>query len=332
MSFGNEKKIHGNLPVVIGKDLAQARFSMDLWERRLMYVCMSKLQPTDQKFPMVEFRVAEIAKLLGVDSLPGKDYASIQKAAKKLVTRIVEVKEKNRYEVYNWVSYFRLDKDTNEIAMQFNDHMKPHLLYLLENKGYTKFLLKFGMKLSGEYAQRIYEMFRGMVSETQPKAVQRVELQELRRRLDMPDQKLRTFGHFKTRVLDIAENDINQKSDIYISFKDIRKSSQGRPVVALHVSVILKTNMLHEWDKYMLWQKDDLLEKLYQMVERKDGQKLNLDQLEKYSHESIARLVYEIVEGKINMLEVRNHQGFIVWQLDQWQSDLGINQIRFEDL
>lgn len=331
MSYGNEKKLNKYLPVVIGKDLAQARFSMDLWERRLMYICMSKLKPTDTNFPVISFTIAEIAKLMDDKSLSKNDYDAVKTAAKKLMTRLVEINGKKKCEVYNWVTYFMLDTEYNEITMQFNDRMKPHLLELLEKKGYTKFLLKYGMKLGGEYAQRIYEMFRGMVSERQPKAVQRIDLEELRYRLEMQEKKLRMYGHFKSRVLDIAENDINQKTDIYISFKEIRSTKQGRPVIALYVSVILKTDMVHEWDRYMLWQKDDLLEKLFQIVEKKKGQKLHLEELEKYSHESIARLVFEIVDGSINLLEINNHQKFIEWQLKQWQTDMGMNQLRLNE-
>jgi len=136
--------------------------------------------------------------------------------------------------------------------MQFNECMKPYLLELLENKGYTKFLLKFAMPLSSIYAQRFYEMFRCLVYEVQPKAVQRIDLQELRRRLEMPENKLKHFGLFKLKVLDIAEREINQKTDMYISFREIRKSGQGRAVEALYVSVILESDMVHEWDKYML--------------------------------------------------------------------------------
>lgn len=330
--MNNEKKLNKYLPVVIGKDLAQARFSMDVWERRLMYVCMSKLTRDVEKFPIIQFTLSEIAKLLDEKSLSLNDYSAIKKAAKRLVTRVVEIQEKDKYRIFNWVSMFELDSKTNSMSMQFNEYMKPYLLDLLENKGYTKFLLKFGMALSSKYAQRFYEMFRGMVYEEKPKAVQKIEIQELRRRLELDDKKHIAYGHFKSRVLDLAEKEINQKTDIYINFKEIRGYGKGRPIQSLYVSVILKTEMIHEWDRFMLWQKDDLLEKLYQIVERQ-GQKLNLEALEKYSHESLARIVYDMSNSNnINLIEIKNHQAFIEWKLKQWQTDVGIQQITLEDL
>lgn len=329
MSYGNEQKLNKYLPVVMGKDLVQARFTMEVWERRLMYVCMSKLKRDDERFPLIKFRVSEMAKLLEEPSFSKNEYSLIKKAAKKLITRTVEVEEGEKYEIYSWVTYFKLE--SNEITVQFNEQLKPYLLELLENKGYTKFLLKFAMPLGSIYGQRFYEMFRGLIFEGQPKAVQRVDLEELRKKLEIGN-KHKNFGQFRLKVLETAEREINQKTDINISFKEIRKNAKGRPVEALYVTVILKTDMIHEWDKYMLWQKDDLLEKLYQIVEKKKGQKLYLDQLEKYSQESIARLVYEIVDGKINMLEINNHQKFIEWQLEKWQTDLGMQQLRIDDV
>lgn len=327
----NEKKLNKYLPVVIGKDLAEARFTMDLWERRLMYACMSKIKNDDTEFKTITFTIADIAKLMDQSSLPGQDYEAIKKAARKLVTRVVEVNEKGNYEIYNWVSYFKLDKAENEITMQFNEYMKPHLLYLLENKGYTKFLLKFAMPLGSTYAQRFYEMFRCLVYDGQTSAVKRIELAELRKRLEMPEKQYQNFHLFKLRVLDIAEREINQKTDIYVGFKEIRRKTKGRAVIALMISVMLKANMLHEWDSFMLWQKDDLLEKLFYIVQRAKGQKIDTELFEKYSHESIARLTYEANEGKIDLLKINNCQAFIEWQLKQWQSDIGMNQYTIED-
>jgi hypothetical protein len=328
--MNNEKKLNKYLPVIIGKNLAQARFSMDLWERRLMYVCMSKLTRDDERFPIIQFTLSDIAKLLDEKSLSDTDYIAIKKASKKLVTRVVEIQEKSKYRVINWVSMFELDTKTNSMSMQFNEYMKPYLLDLLENKGYTKFLLKFGMALSSKYAQRFYEMFRGMVYLENPKVVQKIELQELRRRLELDDKKHTAYGHFKARVLDLAEKEINQKTDIYISFKEIRGYGKGRPIQAIYVSVVLKTEMIHEWDRFMLWQKDDLLERLYKIVERQ-GQKLDIAELEKYSHESLARLVYDM-SNSINIQEIKNYQAFIEWKLKQWQTVVGIQQITLEDL
>lgn len=330
MSYGNEKKLNKYLPVVFDNDLTKARFQMDLWERRLMYVCMSKLKPDDINFPEITFSISEIAKLLDIKSLPKSEYQAIYDASEKLLDRKVKSYENGIREGWNWVSKFKCDENTKMITMKFCEDMKPFLLNLIENRGYTKFLLKYAMPLSSIYAQRFYEMYRSLVYEGQAKAVQRVELQELRDRLEMPNNKNKLYGHFKTRVLDIAEREINSKTDIFISFKEVRSNTRGKPVIAIIVSVILKVDMIHEWDRYMLWQKDDLLEKLSQLVAHKKSHKLDLTEFDKYSHESIARLAYEIANDKLDLTDIKNCQKFLIWQLEQWKTEMGMNQLTLD--
>ena len=332
MNHGNQKKLSKYLPIVMSKDITQARFEMTLWERRLIYVCLSKLSPEDQVFPLIHFSIAEMASLLDEKSFSNTDYASLRKAAKRLITRIIELDEDGKYKAYNWVSYFELDSKRNEIAMKFNDFMTPHLLNLLANKGYTKFLLKFSMPLSSIYGQRFYEMFRAMVYDGNTNAIQRVELDELRNRLSMPEGKYKNFNSFRVYVLDTAEREINQKTDIFISFKEIRSNARGKPVEALHVSVALKANMIHEWDRFMLWQKSDLLERIQQVSKRTKAQQIDIEVLLKYSHESIARLTFEISENKIDLLKIQNHQKFFEWTLQKWQEPLGFNQVSLDEV
>lgn len=336
MSFGNEKKLSGYLPVVMKNELTRAKYSMELNERRLLYVAMSKINPYDTDFQTVTFTISEYISLLEKSmndekqQKGGKTYELIKEGCKNLLKRLVEIQDGKKWTAFQWVSKATVNEETGEITLKFHDDMKPYLLYMLENKGFTKFLLKFALPLNSTYAQHFYEMFRGLVYERNERAVCKVQYSDLREKLVL-GKKYPNYADFKRFILDIAEREINQKTDIYISFKEVRKKTKGRPIVAILVSVILKANMVHEWDRFMLWQKDDLLEKLYYLVERSKGQKLNLERLEKYSHESIARLTYEINEGKIDLLKINNHQGFIEWKLDQWQTDIGMDQISLEE-
>jgi plasmid replication initiation protein len=277
MAPGNEKKLNKELPVIMGKDLAQARFSMTLWERRIMYVCMSKLSADDVVFHEITFSLVEMAKLLDESSFSNTDNESIKEAARNLTHRVVEINEKGRFEIYPWLSYFKLEqtKAGNMISMEFNGRLAPHLLYLLENRGYTKFLLKYALPLGSAYAQRCYEMFRALIYEAQPRAIQTIDLMEFRRKLDIADEKYAKFGMFKKRVLETAERDINQKTDIFIKFTEIKGRGKGGRIESLHVSVILKTHMVHEFDRFLVWQKDDLLDKLQSVVQAKKGQQIN---------------------------------------------------------
>jgi len=332
MATGNEKKLNKELPVIMGKDLAQARFTMTLWERRLMYVCMSKLSADDVSFREITFSLVEMAKLLDESSFSNTDNESIKAAARSLTHRVVEINEKGRFEIYPWLSYFKLEqtKAGNMISMEFNNRLAPHLLYMLENKGYTKFLLKYALPLGSVYAQRCYEMFRALIYEAQPHAIQTIDLMEFRRKLDIAEEKYAKFGMFKKRVLEAAERDINQKTDIFIKFSEIKGRGKGGRVDALYVSVILKAHMIHEYDSYLVWQKDDLLDKLQSVVQAKKGQQLNTKALSVFAQETIARLLYEVVNDKMDLSGINSCQRYFDFMLSQWATDMGMNQVSME--
>ena len=338
MSYGNEKKLNGYLPVVMQNELARAKYSMDLNERRLLYVAMSKINQHDTDFQTVTFFISEYINLLEKSmndkkqQKGGKTYELIKEGCRNLLKRLVEIQDGKKWTAFQWVSKAVVNEETGEITLKFHNDMKPYLLFMCENKGYTKFLLKFALPLNSTYSQRFYEMFRGLVFEDRGTAITRINLDELRTRLELKKEQYRNYADFKKRILDIATREINSKTDIYITFKEIRSRARGKKVEALNITIQLKSEMIHEWDTYMLWQKDDLLEKLAFLVERVKGQKIHTDLLEKYSHESIARLTYEINEGKIDLLKIQNHQSFIIWQLEQWQSDIGMNQIALDDV
>ncbi len=333
MATGNEAKLNKNLPVVMGKDLAQARFSMGLWERRLLYVSMSKLNAEDMVFPELTFSLVDMAKLLDENSFSNTDNESIKEAARNLVHRVVEIREKGKFEIYPWVAYFKLEqtKAGNMVTMEFNKRMAPHLLYMLENKGYTKFLLKYALPLGSVYAQRCYEMFRALVYETQPHAVQTINLVEFRSRLEIPDEKYKGYTMFKKRVLETAERDINQKTDIFLKFTEVKGRGKGGRIESLHISVILKAHMVHEYDSYLVWQKDDLLEKLQVVVLNKKGQRLELKVLSEYSQETIARLLYEVINETVNLTTINNCQKFFEYLLSEWKTDMGMAQVTMDD-
>ena len=332
METRNEKKLNKELPVVIGKDLAQARFTMSLWERRLLYVAMSKLNANDTVFPEITFSLADMAKLLDENKFSGAENEAIKEAAHKLVSRTVEVSEKGKFEIYPWVTYFKLEqtKAGNMITMEFNSRLAPHLLYMLENKGYTKFLLKYALPLGSVYAQRCYEMFRALIYEAQPRAVQTIALMEFRRKLDIADDKYKGYNMLKKRVLETAERDINQKTDIFIKFSEIKGRGKGGRIESLHVSVILKTHMIHEYDRYLVWQKDDLLDKLQTVAMSKKGHQINTRALSEFAHESIARLLYEVVSEKMDLSGINSCEKFFDYTLSQWATDIGMNQISME--
>jgi plasmid replication initiation protein len=331
MSYGKEKKLNGNLPVVMKNELARGKYSMDLTERRLLYVAMSKIHPDDIEFGTVTFTISEYIKLLeekmqeGKQKKGGHTYNMIKTGCKSLLKRIVEIQTGKRWMAFQWVSKAIVDENTTEITLRFHDEMKPYLLWMVEEVGFTKFLLKYALPLQSIYAQRFYEIFRGMVYEGNQKIVYRTRLQDLKQLLDIGN-KYPNFNDFKRKVLEPAEREINGKTDLQIAFKEIRSRARGRRIEALRFHVQLKAGMNPDWGNFLLWDKPDLADKIAEIAQKRKGQHVVSGSLLDFSHEALARLTYELRENIIDLHEIKNCQAFFAFKLDQWSDEIGIRQ------
>jgi len=100
MSYGNEKKLNGYLPVVMQNELARAKYSMELNERRLLYVAMSKINQHDTDFQTVTFSISEYINLLEKSmndkkqQKGGKTYELIKEGCRNLLKRLVAFRER----------------------------------------------------------------------------------------------------------------------------------------------------------------------------------------------------------------------------------------------
>jgi len=127
MSYGKEKQLNGNLPVVMKNELARGKYSMDLLERRLLYVAISKIHPDDIDFGTVTFTISEYIHLLEENMQEGKQlksgqlYESIRTGCESLLKRIVKVQTGKRWMAFQWISKAIVDENTSEITLRFHD-------------------------------------------------------------------------------------------------------------------------------------------------------------------------------------------------------------------
>lgn len=331
MSYGKENQLNGNLPVVMKNELARGKYSMDLRERRLLYVAMSKIHPDDVEFGTVTFTISEYIHLLeenmqeGKQPKGGETYESIRGGCKSLLKRLVEIRTGKRWMAFQWVSKAIVDEGTSEITLRFHDEMKPYLLWMVEEVGFTKFLLKYALPLQSIYAQRFYEMFRGMVYESKQMVNYRTSIEDIKQMLDIGG-KYPLYGNFRQKVLEPAEREINGKTDLQIAFKEIRSRARGKRIEALNFHVQLKAGMNPDWGNYLLWDPEDLALKAAEIARKRKGQHVDHESLLAFKHEALARLLFELREETIDLHEINNCQAFFIFKLNQWGDELGLRQ------
>jgi plasmid replication initiation protein len=95
------------------------------------------------------------------------------------------------------------------------------------------------MKFKSIYSIRIYELLKQYES----LGCRKFDLEDLRLSCGISENRLNLVADFRKKVLEISKREINEKSDILIDFKFIKKS---RKVIAIEFLINKNTNYVKE--------------------------------------------------------------------------------------
>lgn len=339
MSFGNEEKLNKNLSIVMNKKLAEGRYLMTLNERRLMYVALSKLTPYDRAFSQISFSKTEYIALLnecGISVDTSVFEKDLKMACNELLTRVVWIDTETDWTAFQWLSEAHYDYETQIVSLKFHEKMKPFLLYMLENKGYSKFLLKFALPLTSAYSARFYEFFKAKVSTSQPIAKTKLTIEEIRTMLMLEENKYGRYNDLKRWVIKQATKEINNKTDLSISFRENKSRHKGRRVESLTFLIELKQNCFPTaWDKYKIYSEEDLDALIKEFIRRYSGQKIEIandtpnSELRKNAK---ARVFFELKNNFHRLDKIKYLEGFVRYLIEQYsQDEVMLNQTSIEE-
>lgn len=100
---------------------------------------------------------------------------------------------------------------------------------------FTQYLLKQTSQLKSIYSVRLYEL---LVQWKEAKKTPVFDLNTFRGQLGLGVNEYKVMGNFKLRVLDMAVNEINEKTDLKVSYEQTKK---GRKIVGFQFKVLVKS-------------------------------------------------------------------------------------------
>lgn len=112
-------------------------------------------------------------------------------------------------------------------------------LFINLSKGYSQYELQMALKLTSEYAQALYPWLASFASA----GWWRVSLVDLRQHVNLEPNEYALFADFRRRVVDMALSQINEHSDLIVTYKMLK---QGRAVVALEFTIRRKPRLVEE--------------------------------------------------------------------------------------
>ncbi len=340
MSYGKEKKLSLDLPVVLDRQFAKRRSEMTAGERRLMYVAMSKIHPDHTDFRTVVFQKDEYYRLLkdaGINFKHGTFEDEIKESCDLLLSRVIHIDDGKSWLGFPLMHDARFDYETETVTLRFHEHMKPFLLALPGRKGYAKFLLRYGMPLTSSYASSLYELFRSYVNQFHTICKYKMTVEEIREFFELGDKYSR-YSNLKTKVIEQARKEINSKTDLLLTYKENRlQSVRGRPVESITFTVSMKpANMPPDIESYLVWSEDDLIDRIKEHVQVYKGVEIVLNSsmipMTEFRHEALARFTFELDYGKHNLSLITHPQRWVESKMWEYSHELFRRQLSIEEI
>ncbi len=207
--------------------IQRSRFSLSLQQQKIVLYLISKIQPNDDKFREYEFSIPEFCQICGIDYKSGKNYSDLKEQIKEIADKSVWVtlrdEEGNEKEtLVRWVERPYICKSEGVIRIKLDEYMKPFLLHIKEH--YTQYQLIYTLRMKSKYSLRLYELIMSFFYNKDITYSRYFTVEELRKRLDA--EKYTRFCNFHNKVIKPAVEEINQYTDLNLSYRQIQKGNK----------------------------------------------------------------------------------------------------------
>jgi plasmid replication initiation protein len=209
--------------------LIEANYKLSTLEQKIILYLISQIHKDDDDFKMYRLPIQEFSELLGYRGSP--KYTELREITKNLMRKVLEIREGQKLKQMSWVSYVEYDGNSGYVSLSFDPRLKPYLLQL--KREFTTYRLKNVMELKSSYSIRMYELLKRW----QYVGGFEIRLDELRMMVGAGN-KYREYHNFKKRVLNPAQQEISEKTDIMFSYEEIREK---RKVVSIRFHIKEKT-------------------------------------------------------------------------------------------
>lgn len=201
-----------DLIVYKSNDLVSASYNLTLAEQRIVLFAISKLNPTDlNDNKTVTIKVGEFAEQYK-DINKNSVYKAIKDGLDDLYNKSIIIKDSSKKITFRWLQSKTYYNNEASAEIVFSDQIMPYL-FDLKNK-FTKYKLSNISSFKSSYSVRLYEL----LAQYKVVKTRNIEVNILREILLLNNKYIRLFD-FKKRVVEKAVKEINNKSDLFISYK-----------------------------------------------------------------------------------------------------------------
>jgi plasmid replication initiation protein len=194
--------------------ITNARHDLSAVQLDIYFMMLSRLKPGDAAGTKYQISVKEIEQLTGRQW----NYQQLREATSGLIGKVFEIEEEDGLLQVAMMSSAKYLKGQGRIQLSIADELKPYLVDLKNN--FTSFQLFCVLSMTSKYAKWLYVQF----SRWKDIGFLSFEVEQLRIRLNLKDpdgrhpEQYKQWGQFKDNVLEPAIKQINDLSDIRVTY------------------------------------------------------------------------------------------------------------------
>lgn len=222
--------------VTKSNDLVEARYHFSIWETRVFTKLVSLIQPGDEDFKKYKLQIRDLVSFFGVND--NDAYVKIKAVPDNLLKKVVTIpyteNGEERFLKTGLIAQASIPKKKEGyIELSFHPDLKPYLLQL--KRTFLSYDIRNVLKISSVYSIRIYELLK----QYEKIGYREFDIDTLKVILGVSD-KYKLYGHFKSRIILKAQDDLKLHTDICFSFKEIKA---GRKVIAILFEINTNPNI-----------------------------------------------------------------------------------------
>ena len=230
--------------VVKANEVVQtARYNLNIRELKILSYLISQIKPNDKPSLWYEFSIPLFCKVCGIDYTSGNNYNKIKNSLKGLRDKSFWIKQEDGSETtIGWLGKVNINRGSGKIKILFDEDLQQYITELYGN--YTQYELFSTLPMQSSYSFRVYELLKSY-QHKRAKFEYVFDVEDLKAQLGAP---YRNFKDFRVKVINVATAEINQYTDLEVSWEPIK---EGRKVAEIRFYVETKdiTNRIETMEK-----------------------------------------------------------------------------------
>jgi plasmid replication initiation protein len=221
-----------NRMVVHANALSLARYRFTTHAQKLLFRLIANLDQSKDHLK-VQLHLTEFADSLGYDH-NDVTFERFVDTAKELMGKFMVVKlgplpgeKQPRQLICHWISSQETNPNNKTVTFSFDADLKPHLLRLKHN--FVSYPYVYLVNLDTSYSMRLYDTLKAFQYRNRPQEFPVSELRQILGTTEFDSQgkivneTLQRYFDFKRVAIKPAIKEINGKSDLLVSFREVKK-------------------------------------------------------------------------------------------------------------